>query len=119
MILAYVPEEGTTAPDANKDYIDQMKTIYMIEPETIEKVNWVLVFAGTIGTILSVIAIVGWIYKFIMFLVYCSLGRRSLKDTQFWIRMLGSFLVITVFVTGVIFAFGSSLYDLLLMWVKK
>ncbi|WP_139293527.1 hypothetical protein [Mycobacterium tuberculosis] len=118
MFLAYVPEEAGTASNTNQEYLDQIRKVYVVEQDSVEKLDWFLILAGSIGTILSVIAIVGWILYFFTFLFRCSIGKSSIRDIGFWKRMIGSFLVIVLFTTGVIFAFGEEMYNLLLEWGK-
>lgn len=119
-MLAYIPEDAGNSPatDPNKGYLDQMKTVYLVDPEAVEKVDWVLVLAGSIGTVLSTIAIIGWILTFLMFVIHCLSGKQSLRNTKFWKNMLGSLIIIILFTTGVIFAFGEQMYNLLLTWGK-
>ncbi|WP_338709261.1 hypothetical protein [Paenibacillus amylolyticus] len=117
MYLAYIPEDsGNDSVDPNAQYLDQLKKVYVVDPNAVDTVNWVLVFAGTIGTIIFVVAIVGWIYTFVLYMASVSLGRASLKNKKFWIQMVGSLFVIIFYSTGVLFAFGSEMYKLLQSW---
>jgi len=119
MELAYIPEEpNKPAPDTNIDYVEQMKTVYTVDPETLDKVDWVLLFAGGVGTIIATIAIVWWFVTLLLFLLRVSLGKRTINDKRFWMNMSGIFIVLCLFTSGAIFLFISHFYDLLEAWGK-
>ncbi|MDQ0172617.1 hypothetical protein [Paenibacillus tundrae] len=59
-----------------------MKTIHTVDPKTLDKVDWVLLFAGEVATVIFVVAIVWWFVTLLLFLLKVSMGKRAMNGTH-------------------------------------
>ncbi|ULO07152.1 hypothetical protein H1230_30155 [Paenibacillus sp. 19GGS1-52] len=100
----------------DNDYISKMKKMYIVDPDVVDNLNWLLVLAGATGTILCVFALSYWLIRFFAFLLLASRGAKSLKDTKFWKRMAVGLLLILLFMTGSVFTVLSQFYDYMAIW---
>ncbi|NOU82512.1 hypothetical protein GC101_26970 [Paenibacillus sp. LMG 31459] len=100
----------------DNDYISKMKKMYKVDPSVVDDMNWFLVLAGAVGTILCVLAFAYWLIRFFMFLLAVSRGAKSLKDTTFWKRMAVALGLILLFMTGSVFTLLSQFYDYMAIW---
>ncbi|MGG4108813.1 hypothetical protein AAXB25_33465 [Paenibacillus lautus] len=97
-------------------YLSDIKKVYTVDEEVLNKFDWFLLFIGTIGTILCAAAFIWWVFKIFTFIVNVSRGADTIRNKPFWIRMGGAFLIITFFMSGSIYLFVSEIYDLIAYW---
>ncbi|WP_168121901.1 hypothetical protein [Paenibacillus sp. HB172176] len=93
--------------------------IYVIDLSVLEGMDWALVVGSIVGTLLSVAAMVYWLYKLLLGLWQMSAGRASFNDRAYWIRMLVVLLLIMAAMSGLWFIIIAQLLDSIQLSLAK
>jgi hypothetical protein len=101
------------AAASTDSYLGKMKKMYTIDASQLGKLDWLLVIAGTLATVVCICAFVYWLYKIIAFLWLVKLGKANVTDTRFWKRMGISLVIIMFFMTSGIFTIAEALFNVL------
>ncbi|MEC0167384.1 hypothetical protein [Paenibacillus graminis] len=93
-----------------------MKKVYTVDWSVLDTMDWFLLLVGSLGSLLCIVALVYWFYRFFAYLILVSLGRERLKNPPFWQKMAASLMILFVVMTGALFLFLEQLYKYLAAW---
>lgn len=102
------------AAETSEAYLKKMKKMYTIDVSQLGMLEWVLVIAGTLASVISILALIYWMYKIITFLWKVKLAKANLNDSAFWKRMGIALIIIMLFMTSGLFAILEGIYKVLL-----
>jgi hypothetical protein len=110
---------GALKEEQTNVYMEQVKKLYSVDDGVLNGMDWLIILAGSIGTILSVVAFFYWCIKLVVFIILANSGKAKMKDLRFWKRMGIALLIIVLIMSGSLVLIFARIFDFLAVWGWK
>lgn len=110
---------GKLKEEQGSNYIQQIKKMYNVDTGVLNNMDWFLLMAGSIGTVLCTVAFFYWFYKLIIFVHQVNRAKAKFKDMRFWKRMGIALLMIILFMSGSVVMLFARAFDFMAVWGWK
>ena len=102
--------------EQTNNYMQQMKKMYSVDTGVLNDMDWLLLMAGSIGTVLCTVAFFYWFYKIIMFIHQVNRGKARFRDLKFWKRIGIGLIMIILFMSGSLVMLFARFFDFMAVW---
>lgn len=100
-VFASVPIDPNQ--DIQEQYLTKMKKIYGFKLETFDSLDWLVILGMSIASFIAIIVFCYLIFNLFYRLWLVNIGKASIGDRNYWVRMSVSLLLLFAFISGSIF----------------
>jgi len=91
-------------------YIERMKKVYSFRTETLDGMDWFVVFGMAIASVIMLIVFCYLLSCIIIRFYKIQRGKAAIADKTYWIRMIVSLVILFALMSGTIFVILEKLY---------